>query len=154
MTKAEWGTIVKKICDFYPKYNFMDKQDTFDAWYELLSDLEAPATMQAVKNLAKENQYPPHISDIRNEYNRMYENYKKLLRDIRSNYEQGMSFYPNFSAKDDETYQVFLGKLKEHPQKEWLNYAVEFRNRTIDYVRETELQDKTLPDYREYINEL
>ena len=152
MVRKEWGTIVKQIRAFYPKYDFMEREDSFDAWYELLEDLEYPATLQAVKNLAKENQYPPTIADIRHEYQRMLDIFNNRLREVKHNYRNAMSGYPFFEY-DDDTYNVFLNKIKKIPQAQWVNVSRKFASNTIAFVRDCELNDKPIPNYKDYINE-
>lgn len=148
MTKDEWGTVVKKICDFYPRYNFMDKKEVFDAWYGVLKDLEFPATLKAVENYVKENQYPPTIADIRNGYQKLLDGYNALLKEVKNDFEIAMSYYP----KPDKTaYDLYLSKLKKNPQKEWISRTRAFKSTTIEYV--SDINKKDYPSFKDYINE-
>lgn len=150
MTKEEWGKIVKKICDFYPRYDFMDKQDVFDAWYSLLEDLEYPATVRAVENYVKGHQYPPTIADIRQEYQVLLDGYNALLKDVKNEFELANSYYPK---PDDTAYDLFLEKIKKNPQREWRSRARAFKNKTDEYVRQGEINRMEFPSFRDYINE-
>lgn len=152
MTKDEFKLIVNKLRKAYTQDNYIADKESFDIWFEMLEDLQAPATEQAVKNIIRDKTYPPTIADIRHEYDRLYEVYKAKLRDVRSNYEIGMQGYPCF-INDDETYQVFLAKIKQYPQSEWIKRSIRFKNTVIDFVRDCELNDKEIPDYKDYVNE-
>lgn len=150
MTKEEWGKIVKKICDFYPRYDFMDNQDVFDAWYSMLEDLEYPATVRAVENYVKEHQYPPTIADIRQGYQVLLDGYNVLLKRVKDEFELAMSCYPE---PDNTAYDLFLSKIKEHPQREWISRASTFKSRTIEYVRQGDINRIDFPGFKDYINE-
>ena len=152
MTKSEWGEIVKTICSIYPRSNFMEQKETFNAWYELLKDLETPAVRQAVINLAKEKEFPPAVSEIRREYQRMYKIHLDRLKKIRENFELAMGIYPSYN-KDDEVFEMFLGKLKKLPQKAWIPTTERFISKIYNYVKDCETNNKKMPDYKEYINE-
>lgn len=154
MVRNEWGMIVKQIRAFYPRYNFMEKQDTFEAWFEMLEDLEYAGALRAVQNYVKENQYPPTIADIRQEYNRMYEAYKTLVREVKKEFGLACQYYPSVDLDTkSEAFDVFFTKLKKHPQGEWIALTRRFNNSTTSFVRDCEVNHKAIPKFKDYVNE-
>ena len=154
MTKNEWGTIVKQVRAFYPRYNFIEEKDTFDAWYEMLEDLEYAGALRAVQNYVKENQYPPTIADIRHEYNRMFEAYQGLIKSVKTEFGLACQYYPNMDMNvEQETFEIYLARLKKHPQGEWMPRTRKFHKDTTDFVRDCEINHKDIPQFKDYVNE-
>lgn len=154
MTKDEWGKIVKRICDFYPRSNFMDKQDVFDAWYSLLEDLEFPAAMRAVENYAKENQYPPTIADIRQGYKVLWDDYKAFIRDCKDIYCIAADYYPGMDMElKNEGFEILRQKLSAYPHREWRKRLTDWERKAVAYVRDCEINHKDVKNFKDYVNE-
>ena len=154
MTKTEWAEIIKKIRVLFPRSEFMDRKEVFDAWYEELSDLQFPAAMKAVQNYAKENQYPPSIADIRKEYNVMWEAYQAILKDVKQDFDLACSYYPGMDMDlQKEAFEIFRERLKKYPNGEWVHRSRKFRSNTIDFVQDCGRNHKDIPKFKDYINE-
>lgn len=148
MTKDEFKPIAQKLRKIYTRDNFLADKETFDLWYEYLSDLETRAVDRVVDDYIKANSYPPTIADIRNEYQVLLDGYNALLKDVKNEFEIAMSYYP----KPDKTaYDLYLSKLKKNPQKEWISRTRAFKSRTIEYV--SDINKKDYPSFKDYINE-
>ena len=154
MTLKEFIPIVEKLKMFYRQDNFIPDKRTSDSWYEMLKDLEAPATMKAVENYIKSNRFPPTVADIRSEYARMYEAYQSFIREVKKEYGIACQYYPHMDLEtENETFNVFMGKLKKHPQGEWITRTKKYCTDTINYIKDCELNHREIPKYRDYINE-
>ena len=154
MTLQEYIPIVEKLKIFYKQDNFIPDKATSDAWFEMLKDLEAPAVMRSVDNYIKENRFPPTVADIRKEYCKLYEAYQTLIKLTRKEYAIACSYYPSMSMElEEETFEIYKGKLKKYPQAQWEQRTRKFRSDTIKYVQECERNHKEILDFRTYLNE-
>ena len=154
MTRNEWAEIVKKIRAMFPQSSFMNDQEVFDVWFEMLEDLEFPATMRSVENYAKENQYPPTIADIRQGYKVLWDGYKAFVNNCKDVFCLATSYYPGMNMKlENEQFEVFLGWLKKFPQKEWMAKTYKFKEKAIAYVKDCEINHKDPMDFKDYLNE-
>ena len=150
MTKEEFKPIAQRLRKIYTRDNFLADKETFDLWFEFLEDLETRAVERVVNDYIKANPYPPTIADIRQEYQVLLDGYNALLKRVKDEFELAMSCYPE---PDATAYDLFLSKIKEHPQKEWIPRASSFKSRTIEYVRQGDINRIDFPGFKDYINE-
>lgn len=150
MTKDEFKPIAQKLRKIYTRDNFLADKETFDLWYEYLSDLETRAVERVVDDYIKTNSYQPTIADIRNGYQVLLDGYNALLKDVKNEFELANSYYPK---PDNTAYDLFLEKIKKNPQREWRSRARAFKNKTDEYVRQGEINRMEFPSFRDYINE-
>ena len=153
MTKEEWSKAVVWICKLYPKHKYIENEETFIAWYEIVKELDYDLTYKAINNYVKYGQYPPMIADIYREYNILAEEIEHTMDRVKQEYEIAMSYYPGNNSMDTDTRQVFLDRIKQHPQNEWIPRASRFRKVTINYVQGCERSGAEIKGYREYVNE-
>lgn len=154
MTKDEFKPIANKLRKMYTQSNFIPDKETFDIWFEMLGEYETAGVERAVTNYIKENKYPPTVADIRQEYKRMYEAYQSLIKEVKKEFGVACQFYPNMDLDtEQETFEIYLTRLKKHPQGEWITRTRKFRTDTIEFVRGCEINHKDIPKFKDYVNE-
>lgn len=154
MTIEEFTPIVKKLRTVYTQANFIANKEAFDIWFEMLSDLQTSGVNKAVDNIIRDREYPPTIADIRHEYDRMYEAYKTLVREVKKEFGLACQYYPSVDLDTkSEAFDVFFTKLKKHPQGEWIALTKKFNNSTTSFVRDCEVNHKAIPKFKDYVNE-
>lgn len=154
MTKDEFKPIANKLRKIYTQDNFIADKETFDIWFEMLEDLETAGVAKAVDNYIKDNRYPPTVADIRHEYNRMYEAYQGLIKSVKTEFGLACQYYPNMDMDvEQEAFEIYLARLKKHPQGEWMPRTRKFHKDTTDFVRDCEINHKDIPPFKDYVNE-
>lgn len=94
MTREETKSILNIIIRAYPRMKIVETKEDVDLWHECLEDLEYQMARKAAINLVKETKdFPPDIATIREEYKRLYDEYKKADAAIVTHYDQMRSTY-------------------------------------------------------------
>lgn len=153
MTKNEMIELVKWISKLYPNNKYIETEEAFNAWYEIINELDYDLARKGITNYTKYGQYPPMIADIYREYNILAEEIEHTMDRVKQEYEIAMSYYPGNNSMDTDTRQVFLDRIKQYPQNEWIPRASRFRKVTINYVQGCERSGAEIKGYREYVNE-
>ena len=140
MTRIEFIDIMTGIMEMYPG-RFNDNGDlAMEIWYEALSDLDFATTKKAVINHVKNSKFPPTVADIRESYNVLIQEKKKLSHRMDELFEEMRNYYPNGSEdKDAENTYIHLIVLKN--PKDRLEFATNLSRRVVEYVKDCELKN-------------
>ena len=112
MTRIEFIDIMTGIMEMYPG-RFNDIGDlAMKIWYDALSDLDFETTKKAVINHVKNSKFPPTVADIRESYNVLIQEKKKLLHRMDELFEEMRNYYPNGSEDKDAKIYLALNLLQ------------------------------------------
>jgi len=101
----------------YRNFTEEDVKNTILTWKEFLKDCNPFQVFRAIKNIIKNNPYPPTIADILQEYEKL--NLSKLTRDKNLKLQQEkekieieekelLNYYQNLSEKDKQQVNILL----------------------------------------------
>ena len=140
MTRIEFIDIMTGIMEMYPgRFNGIGDL-AMGIWYEALSDLDFATTKKAVINHVKNSKFPPTVADIRESYNVLIQEKKKLSHRMDELFEEMRNYYPNGSEdKDAENAYLHLIVLKN--PKDRLEFATNLSRRVVEYVKDCELKN-------------
>ena len=140
----------KKILDIliraYPNHTFIEDDADFDLWVEIFEDMDFTLARQATITVIRNNKgYPPGFGDIREIYNDLEEEKRKIRNEIRTSYEGIKSYYPG-SGEANYGWGEFKARAKTPDQARALSQMI------FSFVRklEEERADK-VPDFAEVI---
>lgn len=94
MTAVEFTKIIGLIKGAFPRMDRFGDADVKDVWFECLEDLDYTIARTATLNtIKKAKDFPPDIATIREEYQRLYVEYRKADAAIATHYDQMRSTY-------------------------------------------------------------
>ena len=137
MTKKEFSELCKTIQAAYPRDVFLEQQEQYTLWWDMMNGCSYEFAKLAVKNYILGNRYLPNLSDIMTRYNAVKSdamqkkmNLKEIYYFIRDNYPQA------FRGTNSEV--AYWSLIKSKTYGECLAKAESIKKWSAGYVRRME----------------
>lgn len=136
--------------------DFLNSQESFDLWYELLADLRFDVMKCAADVYMQKEKYPPTVADIRREYDTLWDEHLAIVRHIKESYESAAGIYPGIDSQQKMAgKEIFTEIVNRYPKEEKERIAGCAAERICQYVREWEAgTEKTILPLDEYMERL
>ena len=149
MNASEFAKIVGLIRGAFPHMDRFKDNDVKDVWYECLGDLEYGKARQAtINSLKTAREFPPTIANIREAYEAIDGEEKRLNGIIKTYYEYCRGTYPG-NVPDGYGWQEFLDKVHSAKHEKWEQAA----KYIYDNMKKIVYNGETVPEFIEIIKE-
>lgn len=148
MTIENTVSLIEMIAAAYPRFDVLKSEETITVWHECIEDLDYDKAKTATKNVIKVSEYPPTIANIREAYETIDGEEKRLSGIIKTYYEYCRGTYPG-NVPDGYGWQEFLDKVHSAKPEKWEQAA----KYIYDNMKKIVYNGETVPEFIEIIKE-
>lgn len=149
MNVSEFTKIIGIIRGAFPHIDRFNDNNVKDVWFECLEDLEYGKARIATLNTVKAaKEFPPTIAEIREEYEALDGEERRLNGQIRTYYDYCRGIYPG-EIEDGYGWQEFLDKVHSAKPEKWEQAA----KWIYDSMNKLVYSGDAVPDFIEIIKE-
>jgi hypothetical protein len=146
MTIENTVSLIEMIAAAYPRFEVLKSEETITVWHECLEDLDYDKAKIATKNVIKVSEYPPTIAEIRNNYEEIAKEEKKLRDTCNYNYKLCRGIYPK-ELEEGYGYNEFVAKvMTAKPEK-----RIEAAQYIYSHMNKVVYSGEEVPDFVEII---
>ena len=123
MTEREFGEIIKKAREYYPRERFVESKDAFKTWYKNFEEMDFDKTVKALDMFARKSEFAPTVAGICKHYDAIKKEEDDFNRDINECYRNLVS---NFGTEARDLFDKLIesdSREKKIQKARWLMNA-------------------------------
>lgn len=139
MTEREFGEIIKKAREYYPRERFVESKDAFKTWYKNFEEMDFDKTVKALDMFARESEFAPTVAGICKHYDAIKKEEDDFNKTINRCYQDLVSDFGS------EARELFDNMIESKDRESTLRKANWLRNAGINASIDN--PDMTLEEY-------